>query len=115
MWSGFFDVLAAVIATQVGGDEFFVVIEQQLVWIDFEGQRLGGVEVRQARNCSMPSERINSTYRRRLKHRTMTKKLKRRLEEPTVRDPKLPQSTWAHSPAANSSIRKAGLGTGRTR
>ena len=47
----------------------------------------------QERNCSMPSERVNSTYMRRLWHRTLTKKLKRRLVEPTVTEPKLPQST----------------------
>ena len=37
---GILDVLSAVIAAQMGGDEFFMVIEQQLVGIDFEGELL---------------------------------------------------------------------------
>jgi hypothetical protein len=39
------NVLAAIASAQVGGDEFFVVIEEQLVGIDFEGELLGGVEI----------------------------------------------------------------------
>ena len=42
---GMADLLAAVIAAGVGGDELFVVKEQQLIGIELEGQLLRGVEV----------------------------------------------------------------------
>src|SRR5208283_1231822 len=38
--------LAAVVTAGMDGDEFFVVKEQKLVGQDFQGQPLGGVEVR---------------------------------------------------------------------
>ena len=44
----------------------------------------------------------------------MTKKLSRRRVLPTVIEPNWPQSTWAHSPGAKASVRKAGLRGGRT-
>ena len=74
----------------------------------FHGAAVAGKEVLHA------SMTVNSTYIRRLWQSTMTKKLKRRRVDPTATEPRLPQSTWAHSPGANSSIRKAGLRTGRT-
>ena len=43
---GVADVLAAVVTAQVGGDQLLVVIAEQLVRIDFEGQLLGSVAVR---------------------------------------------------------------------
>jgi hypothetical protein len=43
----------------------------------------------------------------------MTKKLSRRRVLPTLIEPNCPQSTWAHSPGANESVRKAGVRGGR--
>ena len=43
---GVFNVLAAVVRAQVRGDEFFVVMEEQLIGIDLKGELLGSVEVR---------------------------------------------------------------------
>ena len=39
----------------------------------------------------------------------MTKKLSRRRVLPMAMEPNCPQSTWAHSPGANASVRNAGL------
>ena len=39
----------------------------------------------------------------------MTKKLKRRRVEPTVTEPKLPQSTWAHSPGGKLQHQEGGF------
>src|SRR6266513_4774931 len=40
------DILATVVGARMNGDEGFVVINAQAFWIDFEGEFLGGVEVR---------------------------------------------------------------------
>src|SRR6266702_7305567 len=44
--NGVMDVLATVVRTRVSGDESFVVINAEPFGIDFEGEFLGGVEVR---------------------------------------------------------------------
>jgi hypothetical protein len=50
----------------------------------------------------------------RLWQSTITKKLRRREVLPTAMDPNWPQSTWAQSPGAKASVRKAGVLGGRT-
>ena len=42
----------------------------------------------------------------------MTKKERRRRVEPTGTEPKLPQSTWAHSPGSKLEHQKRGLAHG---
>src|SRR5260221_12222668 len=42
---GVADVLPAVVRAEVGGDECFVMIEEELVGVDFEGELLGSVEM----------------------------------------------------------------------
>jgi hypothetical protein len=43
---GIADVLVAIIAAEVGGDEFLVVIDEQLIGVNLQAQFLGGVEGR---------------------------------------------------------------------
>ena len=81
-----------------------------------------GRPVEKLQRVAMARKEVFHSFRERKLHihhsavaqSTMTKKLNRRRVAPTETKPKLPQSTWAHSPGANSNMRKAGLRTGRT-